>query len=230
MMTSESTRWVEWGRGVAWRGCLMKLRSPSLLHSIARHRSQLKFTPLKRVELAVPDWQCSGYNLQETYSLGRLRLVSGEQVSLWQRRDGGTRYSSLPQKLLARFYEQSYCVSCCISIESVRNPTHDITSVNPGRKGRHFGYKYAEAQHLGTSVLRGLSDWISVIHVQKEITNGLDKAPAESVARRGWREAWKQAGLGTGKILKLVVGSFGTVYHSFERSYNSGSLLRYTGI
>lgn len=61
------------GRVRAWHGCLMKLRSPSLLHSFARHRSQLKFTPLKRVELAVHDWQCSRYNLQETYSLGRFR-------------------------------------------------------------------------------------------------------------------------------------------------------------
>jgi len=52
---------------------LMKLGSSSLLHSVARHRSQLKFTPPERVELLVQDALCSGYNLQETYSRGRLR-------------------------------------------------------------------------------------------------------------------------------------------------------------
>jgi len=45
----------------------------------------------------------------------------GEQVRLQKLRDGGTRYSTLPQTLLKRFYEHSDSVPCRSSIESGGN-------------------------------------------------------------------------------------------------------------
>lgn len=67
----------------------------------------------------------------------------GEQVSLWQRRDGSTRYSTLPQKLLKRFYEHSCPVSCRSSYKSRKLctcTTQATTSVDHSTRHRHYGH------------------------------------------------------------------------------------------
>jgi hypothetical protein len=103
----------------------------------------------------------------------------GEQVSLWQRRDGGTRYSTLPQTLLKRFYEQSCSVSCCSSIQVSETLHLYNTSYNfcgSQHKTLSLGAcKPAEARNLGY-VLCTEGPWIESsiwIHVGMEIYPGI---------------------------------------------------------